>query len=219
MPAEATFPIEALLEELGFVRVASKQWARQALVDAGLTNARKQNMAVAKREAAVAAIEERIARVCASEACRNALDAAGPHAPRRVVEVASEGCEVCGGSDTARATQAMAQALVAAGRTRLLVIGGSPNARTSLRDSLRGTPVEVEFVEGDRPTGTKRARDLADRADVVVIWANTQLDHKVSTPFATAAPEKTFTCARRSVAALADEVSRHVRGKAAARRR
>ena len=215
MPAEATFPIEGLLEEMGFVRVASKQVARLALIEAGLTNDRKQNMAASKREAAVAAIEERIARVCSAEACRNALDAGG----RRVVEVASEGCEVCCGSDIARNVQQMAQDLVAAGRTRLLVIGGSPNARTTLRNALRGSAVEIEFVEGDRPTGARRAKDLAERADVVAIWANTMLDHKVSQPFATAAPEKTFTCARRSVAALADEVSRHVRGKASGRRR
>lgn len=213
MPAEPTFAIEALLEELGFVRVASKQTARQALIAAGLTNGRKQNMAVSKREAAVEAIEERVARVCAAEACRNAIDASGPHGPRRVVEVASEGCEVCGGSDTARATQQMVQDLVGAGRPRLLILGGSPNARTTLRNSLRETAIEVDFVEGDRPTGARRARDLAERADVIVIWANTQLDHKVSLPFSNAAPDKTFTCARRSVAALAEEVSRHVRGK------
>ena len=59
MPAEPTFPIEGLLEEMGFVRVASKQVARLALIEAGLTNDRKQNMAASKREAAVAAIEER----------------------------------------------------------------------------------------------------------------------------------------------------------------
>lgn len=215
MPADPTFPIDGLLEELGFVRVASKQQARRALIEAGLTNERKQNMAESKREAAVAAIEERIARVCAAEACRNALDVSGPHGPRRVVEVASEGCEVCGGSDTARAAQQMVQDLAASGRSRLLVIGGSPNARTTLRNLLRGTAVEVEFVEGNRPTGAKRAKDLADRADVVAIWANTQLDHKVSMPFQNAAPEKTFTCARRSVAALAEEVSRHVRSRGA----
>ena len=53
---------------------------------------------------------------------------------------------------------------------------------------------------------------MADAADVVVIWANTELDHKVSQPFATAAPGKTITVARRGISALATEVSRHVRG-------
>lgn len=193
----------------------SQQWARSALVEAGLTNARKQNMAVSKRQAAVDAIEARIARVCSASTCRNALDPAG----RRVVEVAAEGCEVCGGSDTARATQQMVADLEASGRTRLLVVGGSPNARRALRDSVAGSAVEVTFVEGDRPTGAKRAREMADSADVVVIWANTQLDHKVSQPFATAAPAKTFTCARRGVAALAEEVSRHVRSTSSNARR
>src|SRR5690554_6485781 len=103
MPTEATFSIAALLEELGFRRVDSQQWARRVLIEAGLTNERKQNMALAKRQAAIDAIEARIARVCASLGCRAALDVGG----RRVVEVATEGCEVCGGSDTARATQQM----------------------------------------------------------------------------------------------------------------
>ena len=216
MPAEPTFPIDALLEELWFVRVASKQQARLALMEGGLTNQRKHNMAVGKRDAAIAAIKERIARVCSAEACRNALDASGPPGsklPRRIVEVASEGCEVCGGSDSARALEQMAQDLVRAKRTRLLILGGSPNARTAIRDALRGSAIEVDFVEGDRATGTKRALALAERADVVVIWANTQLAHKVSMPFATAAPEKTITVARRSVSALATEVSRHVQSR------
>jgi len=222
MPTEPTFPIDALLEELGFVRIASKQQARLALMEAGLTNARKNNMAAGKRDAAIAAIEERIARVCSAEACRNALDASGPPGsalPRRIVEVASEGCEVCGGSDTAWALEQMMLDLARSGRTRLLILGGSPNARRAIRDALRGSLIEVDFVEGDRATGTKRALALAERSDVVVIWANTQLAHKVSMPFATAAPEKTITVARRSVSALAMEVSRHVQSKGPRRKR
>lgn len=206
MPADPTFPIAALLEEMGFRRVDSQRWARAALVEAGLTNARKQNMAESKRQAAIDAIEARIARVCASATCQDALEPGG----RRVVEVAPEGCEVCGGSDTARATQQMVLDLEASGRKRLLILGGSPNARRTLRDAVAGSQVEITFVEGHRPTGAKRAREMAEAADVVVIWANTQLDHKVSQPFSTAAPGKTFTCARRGVAALAEEVSRHV---------
>ena len=151
MPPEATFPIAQLLEELGFVRIASAQQARSALIEAGLTNARKQNMALDKRQAAIHAITTRIARVCTAEACKHAL----PARNRRVVEVISEACEVCHGSDTTRATQQMVQDLVATRRTRLLVIGGSPNARTTLRDAVAGTPVTITFVEGDRPTGEK----------------------------------------------------------------
>lgn len=206
MPGDATFPIEVLLDELGIRRVASRQLARHALIAAGLTNATKRNMAVGKRDAAAAAIAERLATVCVASACRAALLERG----RPVVEVDPAGCEVCGGSDIARATRGMVAALVASRRTRLLVIGGSPNARRALRDAVAGSPVTIAFVEGDRPTGAKRARDLADKADVVVIWANTQLDHKVSQPFATAAPARTFTCARRGVAALADAVAVHV---------
>lgn len=208
MPAEATFSITGLLEELGFRRVDAQQRARRALIEAGLTNERKQNMAETKRQAAIDAIEARLARVCTSPGCRAALDAG----ERRIVEVASEGCEVCGGSDTARATQQMVADLEASRRMRLVVVGGSPTARRVLRDAVAGSRVELTLVEGHRPTGAKRAREMAEAADVVVIWANTQLDHKVSQPFATAAPGKTIVCARRGVAALAEEVSRHVRG-------
>lgn len=207
MPADPTFPIDALLAELGFERVDSRQLARLALIEAGLTNTRKQNMSQSKRDLAIAAIDQRIARTCASATCRAALDAS----MRRVVEVTPHGCEVCAGSDIARATQQMVADLTATGRTRLLIVGGSPNSRRAIRDAVARTAVEVQFVEGDRPTGARRARDLADGHDVIVIWANTQLSHKVSQPFTTAAPARTFTCARRSVAALAEEVSRHVR--------
>ncbi|MDA0270347.1 MAG: hypothetical protein O2798_07575 [Chloroflexi bacterium] len=206
MPLEDVLHINTLLKEHGFERVASQQVARAALIEAGLTNSRKQNIAADKRDRVTAIIEERIARVCGAPACLAALDASG----RRVVEVASKSCEVCGGSDNTRALNQMSQDLIAAGRPRLLVVGGSPNAHTQLRQSLAGSGVEVETVPGDRPTGSRHARELVDRADVVVIWANTILDHKVSTAFTGVAPEKTFTCARRSVSALAQEVSRHV---------
>ncbi|GMU41913.1 MAG: hypothetical protein AMXMBFR23_27790 [Chloroflexota bacterium] len=202
--------IDTLLKELGFERVASLQAARAVLIEAGLTNARKQNIAADKRARVVEAVEAGIARYCGQPTCLALLEADG----RRPVEVAPRFCEVCGGSDITRAVNRMAQDLVATGRRRLLVVGGSPNAHTQLRTSLAGSGVELDTVAGDRPTGAKRAREMVERADVVVIWANTILDHKVSSVFTGVAPARTFTCARRSVSALAQEVSRHVTGAA-----
>lgn len=210
MALDPVLHIDTLLKEHGFERVASLQAARAVLIEAGLTNARKQNIAADKRDRVIEVIEARIARYCGQATCLALLEEDG----RRPVEVASKSCEVCGGSDIARSVNQMAVDLVAAKRPRLLVVGGSPNAHTQLRTSLTGTGVELETVVGDRPTGAKRAKEMAERADVVVIWANTILDHKVSSVFTGVAPGRTFTCARRSVSALAQEVSRHVRGGA-----
>ncbi len=208
MTTDAVLHIDSLLKEHGFTRVASQQAARAVLVEAGLTNRRKQNIAAEKRERVTAAIEAGIARTCGADACRALLDDDG----RVPVEVEPTFCEICEGSDITRAVNQMAADLVAARRTRLLVVGGSPAARTQLRTALAGSGVELDTVVGDRRPGAKRGRELVERADVVVIWATTQLDHTVSGVFTGVAPAKTIVCARRSVSALAQEVSRHVRG-------
>ena len=88
-----------------------------------------------------------------------------------------------------------------------------------LQHKLFGIIQNIDHVMAPRTHRTcihKRSCHIA--LGVVVIWANTQLAHKVSMPFATAAPEKTITVARRSVSALATEVSRHVLSKGARRR-
>ena len=90
-------PIDALIDDvladLGFRTAAARQAARAALEEAGLTNPRKQRIALAKLDAVKAALAARLAPVCARPACRAA--AAG----RAIVDAAEAAhCAICGGS-------------------------------------------------------------------------------------------------------------------------
>ncbi|RJQ13072.1 MAG: hypothetical protein C4558_00680 [Dehalococcoidia bacterium] len=201
--------IAALLGELGFTAPASQRAARAHIEAAGLTNRTKVNIQRSKREAVEEVVHARIARSCGAPACDRVLASSG----RAVIEVESPFCEVCRGSEGERALLQMADAMVAARRTRLLILGGSPASRTQIRESLRGRPIEIEFIEGDRPTGDKRARELSASADIIVIWGGTILDHKVSQPFADLGEfsAKRITVAQRGAASLARGVIEHLR--------
>ncbi len=201
--------IATLLSDLGFTSAAGQRAARVHLHAAGLTNPSKKNIQRSKREAVEETIRTRIARSCGSPPCDRVLATSG----REVIEVDPPFCEVCHGSEGERALLEMADALVAARRPRLLVIGGSPGSRTHIRDALRGRPIHLELLEGDRPTGEKRARELSASADVIVIWGGTILDHKVSQPFADLGEfsAKRITIAQRGAASLARGVIEHLR--------
>lgn len=202
-------PIATLLAELGFVTPAAQRAARAHIEAAGLTNPSKTNVQRSKRAAIEDAVRARVARSCGAPPCERALATTG----RAVIEAEPAFCEVCRGSEGERALLQMADAMVAARRTRLLILGGSPASRTQIRETLRGRPVEVEFVEGDRPTGDKRARELSAGADIIVIWGGTILDHKVSQPFASLGEfsGKRITVAQRGAGSLARGVIEHLR--------
>ncbi|RLT35330.1 MAG: hypothetical protein DWI58_19715 [Chloroflexi bacterium] len=206
---EDVIAIAGLLSELGFVMLASQRRARKHLEAAGLTNPSKKNILRSKRDAVEEVVRTSIARSCGAPACARVLASSG----RELIEVDPPFCEVCRGSEGERALLEMADALVAAGRPRLLVLGGSPGSRTHIRDTLRGRPIHLELLEGDRPTGEKRARELSAGADVIVIWGGTILDHKVSQPFADLGEfsAKRITVAQRGAGSLARAVIEHLR--------
>lgn len=201
--------IAEVLDALGYASAEAQQAAREALIAAGLTNARKRFIAAAKRERAEQALAAALVRCCGDGACLRALRGD----PRRVVTVLRPACEVCEGGTAGGGVRLMVDALHAAHRTHLLVIGGSPSAHTQLQRLLRGSGITVRLVEGTHAPEASQARAWADAADVVVIWGATILDHKVSAHFER--PEhrvKTITIARRGIAALATGVRDHLGG-------
>ncbi len=209
MATEPTTSIDALLTEFGCASPESREAARAALQDAGLTNARKQNIAERKRDEAIAVINQRFARVCADARCQRVIQ----RDPRPKLLVERFACEICRGSTNTAAVEAMAAALVSAGRPRLLVVGGSPNARRELEKLLSGTGVETQLVDGTVAVSSTRADQWVAWADVVVVWGGTQLAHKVSTHFMR--PEyssKRLTLATRGIASLSAAVVEHLEG-------
>jgi hypothetical protein len=72
------------------------------------------------------------------------------------------------------------EAMIAAGATRLLVVGGTLQGHYELEAVLSGNGLQVAFVDGSRSHTQKQAIANMRRADVVVIWGATPLRHAVS---------------------------------------
>lgn len=177
--------------------------AERVLIEAGLTNARKPRISADKLARAGSLLRARFAFACQRGDCRAA--AAERFRDRRVVPAsAPEFCEVCGGSANRAAVDRAVEAFVRARMNRLCVIGGSPAVRDEL-SRLVGGRIELRLVDGT----ASRNRAAADAdlawADRVVVWASTQLDHKVSTLYR---GPNVVTVSKRGIGALCDDVIR-----------
>jgi hypothetical protein len=205
-PPDDALPLERLLADLGFDTRESQALALDVLAAAGLTRPGKRNISAAKRPAVEAALTTLLVRCCSDERCR-AWAAADP-ARRGAVTVTPAACELCGGSNNRRAARLLLATCERRPVRRILIVGGSPSTAVELRELLPG--LEVRVVEGTNRPDESRA--LADRgwSDVVVVWATTILDHKLSTLYTKNGPS--LTVARRGVEALCDELRIHLGG-------
>lgn len=202
--------IADLLASLGLVGDDAGM-ARVVLEQAGLTNPRKSRISTGKEAAVREAIDAEIARLC--RRCAGTSDGE----PRLVVIVSPESCARCAGSANARALDELAAAAAAAGVTRLVVVGGSPDVRREL--SRLPAPLEVRLVVGvDRRTGEQARRDV-DWADVVVVCGSSELYHRVSNLYTRepAARGRLVVSSRRGVEAIAGEVVEHLARRAGSR--
>lgn len=66
-----------------------------------------------------------------------------------------------------------------AGWRRLCVVGGSPETHAELKRLIR-PPLELRLIDGTVSRTRKQAKADLHWADHVVVWGNTQLQHKVS---------------------------------------
>jgi hypothetical protein len=195
-------PIDALLADLGLSgRTAGD--ARAVLEAEGLTNPRKQRIATAKAGHVAAAIDRHWQRLCHNCLPRAAVDG------RSIVTVSSAKCSMCGGSNNARAVSDMVDACRAAGIERLVVVGGSPNARRDLDETVAGS-LDLRLVDGTRSMTRQAAQADIAWADLIVVLGATQLAHKVSKLYTRdpAARKKLVTTSRRGIEAIADDITR-----------
>lgn len=199
--------IDHLLRTEGFGSTDARAAAREALEAAGLTRPAKQRIAAEKLGRARDAIAAAIVTHCSKPECRAAV----ARDRRRAVEVDPAHCTICSGSNNRRALRAMADACLAAGVRRVLVVGGRPPAYVELQRTL--TELELRFVDGtsNLPNGTDALRDCA-WADLLVVWAPTPLPHKVSTLYRSDVCHVAHrvTVHRRGLEALAGEVVTHL---------
>lgn len=198
----ADFDIDEELTRLGYGTPAALEAARAALESARLTRPGKRRMAVSKRALLRQTLARSVALLCP------ACVPLGRHAAgRRVVLGDARACELCGGSNNRRYALQALDALAATGNRRILVVGGSPGTRLELRD-LFAHGVDLRFVDGAGAHRRGDADALIAWADLIVVWAPTELPHKVSDLY-TASPSarrKLVMVHRRGVAALCQAI-------------
>lgn len=206
--------IDDWLQSEGIVDRRSRVEAMVVLANAGLTRAGKQRMANTKLDRAREALWAGITPVCPDAACIAAVS----KPPLPVVTTTRDRCSVCGGSNTRRAEKAMLEACAARGLERILLLGGSKAAHVELRSALAGSRLQFRIVDGLNASPTTRTAlpDL-EWAQLLVVWASTQLPHRVSQSYTENRPRDLpqITVARRGVEALCTEIARFATGRRA----
>lgn len=209
--ARADLPITQLLADLGVVAATEVATARAALEDAGLTNPRKTNISLAKRDAVTDTIDQLYRRLCTR--CAVDVDAGNdtPGAPpdqRPILRVAQPQCTRCGGSNNQRAVDEMLAACGRAGVGKIVFVGGSPAVRQELAQLL-GEVLDLRLIEGTRSRTRAAAEADIAWADLVIVLGTSELAHKVSMLYTDdpAARKKAITVRRRGVEAIAQAIT------------
>ena len=206
-------PIPQMLREFGIADGASQQLARQSLADWGvITRPDRQKIAAYKRDDALTALTVSFRWHCSNGDCSTAARDAPPETPPLLVDQLH--CEICGGSKDVSALGRMAAALAAAGLSRVLVVGGTENKCREIREKSPGG-IEWKFVDGKAARPDRLLSPYREWAEVIVLWASTVLDHRVSAHFPARGDDRVITVPRRGIAALADAVAQHVQGPGA----
>lgn len=197
--------IGRMLKDFGITAPGAQEAARDALAAAGIISSRpnRTNIAAQKSDGARRALLAAFTWHCGNGDCRREADAA----PRLLVEKSS--CMICGGSNDRRALEKMASTMVAAGMSRVLVVGGTD---AKCREILKKSPCEVQwrFVDGKKSRDDRYFRHNREWAEVIIIWGSTVLDHRVSAHFDRKGDHRVITVTRRSIGALAHEVVDHL---------
>jgi len=200
--------ISVLLADAGLATAESAAFGRRILEGQGLTRPGKDRISPLKVDRAYLVLRQQILLSCGHPACEKALRA--QLGPRSLLRTASAQCAHCSGSAGRRLALHLAARGPSAG-LNILVLGGSPATRGELL-ALVPRAVRFRLIDGISKRAAHQARRDAQWADIVVVWASTQLRHKVSRLY-TDAPEvrgKIITVARRGVIALLEECVRYV---------
>lgn len=189
-----------LLRRLGFGDDPSL--AEECLEKHGLSNPRKARILESKADAVGEAIRQCFMLVCQRGDCQGEARARGT---TRTIAIAATqtDCEICGGSVIEAAVQRLSDVFTSHKMKRICIIGGAPTIRRQLQDSASRTGLELRLIDGLSARTNKEAiADLA-WANVVVIWASTQLKHKATQPYA---GDNVIRVTSRGIPALVDEV-------------
>jgi hypothetical protein len=208
----ARVPTSRILEQYGISGKSVLKRLRKLLPGNVARLLNQQDLSDSQHATLTGEIESRAVFYCDHAYCRDALERR--HSAETLIPVKdSSHCFLCRGSAIRRSLEEAAEACVAAGVRRILVVGGMPASHTEIRDN---TPLGVEFrlVEGDTERQRKRVQADLRWCDLAVIWGSTILTHSLSGGYTrrkSSGGPFILHISRRSVEALCSEVIKHVR--------
>lgn len=149
------------------------------------------------------ALLQRVVFTCEQPACRMKSDVARVSVPR-------ERCDVCGGSVLAQRFVEFAAACRRASIDSVLVVGGSPAYRETLRDLSREhrATLKLELTHELTPNDSERAKKVKG---LVILWGATEVDHTKTGIFADAG-DRRMTVAHRGLTGMLGEVTGRLNG-------
>jgi hypothetical protein len=174
------------------------------LLSAGVSRPEKPNISRGKQRAVAELIAEHFVLVCSRGDCQ--ADAVGDDRTPVHAWLPSF-CEICGGSRVSAAVRDMQAACKAFDVGRIVIVGGSPMLRTRLALELGEFP-QARLVDGTMARTAAQAKDDLAWANVVVIWAGSELLHKATMAYGHGHPQL-ITTTRRGIPALARAVARY----------
>ncbi|MBT9557506.1 MAG: hypothetical protein IV100_15805 [Myxococcales bacterium] len=154
-------------------------------------------------ENVLSAMLQRVVFTCEQPSCRLKSDVARVSVPR-------ERCDICGGSVLAQHFVEFAAACRRASIDSVLVVGGSPAYRETLRDLGRDhrATLKLELTQELAPNDAERAKKVKG---LVIIWGATEVDHTKTGIFA-AAGDRRMTVAHRGLTGMLREVIGRLNG-------
>ncbi len=154
-------------------------------------------------EAAWAAIVQRVVFTCEQPSCRMKSDVARVSVPR-------DRCDVCGGSILVQRFAEFLDACQKEAITHVLVVGGSPAYRETLRELSREhrRVLKLTLTQELAPDDAERAKKVKG---LVILWGATEVDHTKTGIFASAG-DRRLIVAHRGLTGMLREVTGRLTG-------
>ena len=204
-------PIADMLNRFGITGKDSQQTVRNALFQSRVIqkNPDRLNTSCDKVNRAQQVLSEQFLWHCNNGECRR--EAAAQNTVKPLLLVEQRACHICDGNPSVKALQNMAEIAIDAGKSRILIVGGTEKKEREILGKCSGL-VQWRFIDGKKARDDRYYRSHRKWAEIIIIWQSTPVDHRVSEHFDGKGDDRVVTLRRRGIAALVDEVVRHCQG-------
>ena len=192
-----------MLRRMGIREAAEQRKAVVALQESGVISARPNRSAIAKfKETAVKeALQTHFFWHCRRGDCTtDSIESGKP-----LLLVDGESCGASSHSPRQALLSELGDALQERGIGKILLVGGTQEYWQEISSSSPKA-LNWRFVDGKKAKDERFYRPHKDWADLIVIWASTPLNHKVSKKFPSAGDRRVVTAAGRGIEAMARDV-------------